>query len=379
MNFNLTDDQLALQDLAKKFSETELAPMAEAENNDEAQSESLKNLVQKMGQAGLTGITVPEKFGGSAMGSTEFALVIEQMAKYSTSQVVTLAVTNLPTTIILTFGNEAQQKKYIPNIVAGNCIGSFCLSESGSGSDAASLTTTAKLEGDHYILNGAKLWISNAPEAGIFIVMARTGNTGKSSDISAFIVEGGTPGLKLGKNEDKMGLKGSHTTEVLFENCKIPKENLIGEEGMGFKIALTALDCGRINIAAAACGLASAALDYATQFAKVREQFNQPIFNFQGLQWMLADHYTELEASRLLVYFASTLKDQGRAFTKQAAMAKLKSTEMAMSATTDCVQILGGAGYTTEYPVERYMRDAKVLQIVEGTNQIQKIVIARHL
>ncbi len=262
--------------------------------------------------------------------------------------------------------------------MSGDCIGAFALSEAGSGSDAASLKCKATKTDSGYVLNGTKLWISNAPYAGLFVVMARTGDDSPKG-ISAFLVRSRNSGFKVSKNEKKMGLNGSLTSEIVFENCEIPAANLVAHEGEGLKVALSTLDSGRINIGAAACGLGQAALDYACEFSQQRRQFNKNIFDFQGIQWMLAEHQTELAAARLLVYEAAQLKDLGKPYTLWASMAKLKATDTAMDLTTDAVQILGGVGYTKEYPVERYMRDAKVLQIVEGTNQIQKVVIARTL
>jgi acyl-CoA dehydrogenase len=373
----LSDDQKSLQELAHKFAINEVKPLADLEH-ESPDPEKIRSLMRKMGEAGFMSVQVPEADGGMGLGGVEFALIIEELAKVSVSQIVTLAVSTLPLNILLNFGNSDQKSEWVPKLMNGECIGAFALSEADSGSDAASLKCKATKTENGYVLNGTKLWISNAPYAGVFVVMARTGDDSPNG-ISSFLVEAGTPGLKISKNEKKMGLNGSLTSEIVFENCEIPSSNLIGKEGEGFKIALSTLDSGRINIGAAACGLGQAALDYATEFSQERKQFNKSIFDFQGIQWMLAEHQTELSAARLLVYEAAQRKDLKLPYTLWASMAKLKATDTTMALTTDAVQILGGVGYTKEYPVERYMRDAKVLQIVEGTNQIQKVIIARTL
>jgi alkylation response protein AidB-like acyl-CoA dehydrogenase len=280
--------------------------------------------------------------------------------------------------IINDFGTEKQKQTYLPKLTTGEEIGAFCLSESGAGSDAASLKTTAKKVDGGYIINGTKLWITSGGIAKTYIVMARTGGEG-AKGVSAFIVRDGTPGLSFGKKEKKMGWRTSPTREVIFENCFVPEENRLINEGEGFKVAMAALDKGRITIGAVAVGLTERALDEAVKYSLTRQQFNQAIFEFQGLQFMMADMALELESSRLLVQEAARLYDEGRPSQKIASMAKLKATDAAMKVTTDAVQILGGVGYTREYPVERFMRDAKVLQIVEGTNQVQRVVIARQL
>ena len=289
---------------------------------------------------------------------------------------MSVAVSGLPQVILSAYGNEAQKKKFIPPLARGEWVGSFALSEPSSGSDASSLRTTATRDGNFYVLNGNKLWITQADTADILIVMARTGGPG-AKGVSAFIVEKGTPGLKMGKREKKMGMCLSHTMEVLFDQVKVPVENLIGNEGEGMKVSLSALDSGRITIAATALGLARASIEQAIQHANLREQFGKPILEFQGVGFMLADMVTEYNAAKLLVQKAAFLKDQGKPMSTAAAQAKLFATDMAMKVTTDAVQLLGGSGYTQEFPVERHMREAKMLQIVEGTNQIQRLVISR--
>lgn len=327
---------------------------------------------------GLTGIPISENYGGQGLGYQDFIVALEELAKSSVPYAITLSVSTMVQAIIQSYGTEIQKQTYLPALCTGKEIGAFALSESFAGSDAASLKTTAKKVDGGYLLNGSKMWITSGGIAKTYIVMARTGKEG-ASGISAFIVRDGTPGFEFGKKEDKMGWKISPTRELLFKDCFIPKENLLGEEGMGFTIAMSALDRGRITIGAIAVGLSQKALDVSLLYSLTREQFNQPIYNFQGLQFMISEMSTEIESSRLLVEKAAFLFDQGTPNIKLASMAKLKSTDTAMSVTTNAVQILGGVGYTTEYPLERYMRDAKVLQIVEGTNQIQKVIIAREL
>lgn len=331
-----------------------------------------------LGELGLCGMTLPEKYGGAELTYSDLCAALTELAKSSVSYAVTLSVSTMVQSIINEFGNESQKKKFLPSLTSGQGIGAFCLSESSSGSDAAALKTTAKKTDGGYILNGSKMWITSGGISETYIVMARTGAEG-AKGISAFIVPSGSEGLSFGKKESKMGWKVSPTREVILENCFVSEENLLQSEGLGFKIAMAALDKGRITIGAIAVGLAKRALDESVKYSLERKQFKQEIFNFQGLQFMLADMATEIECSRLLVDQASHYYDQGIPNQKLASMAKLKSTDTAMKVTTDAVQILGGVGYTTEYPVERLMRDAKVLQIVEGTNQIQRVVIARCL
>jgi len=375
MNFFLTETQKDIVNLAAKFGAKEIAPIIEM---DEANSHFRKELFLKFGEAGLIGIASSPDFGGIGLGTTEYALALEEIAYHSSGYAVSLSVTSLPQSIIEKFGNETQKQRYMPEIIAGKKIGAFCLTEAGSGSDAASMKATARRENNHYVLNGAKQFITHGDQADIFIVMARSGESG-GKGVSAFIVEKNFPGVKGGKIEKKMGMRVSPTQEMIFENVNIPVENLLFKEGSGFEIAKTALDGGRISIASIAVGLARAALEKATQYAKDREQFGKSIMDFQGISFLLADMATELEASRLLVRQAAFLKDQNAPFTLQASMAKLKATEACMRITTDAVQILGGYGYMEEFGVERYMREAKVLQIVEGTSQIQRVIIARNL
>lgn len=375
MDFNLTDTQREIVELAANFAKKEIAPYID---EDEAKSHFRRELFPKAGAAGLIGITCSSEFGGAELGTTEYALALEQIAQVSSGYATSLSVTALPISILDRFGNAEQKRKYMPSLISGEKIGAFCLTEPGSGSDAASLRTTAVKKRDHYVLNGVKQFITNGTHADVFAVMARTGGPGPKG-VSCFLVERGFQGFKGGKVEKKMGMRVSPTQEILFENCVVPAENLVANEGEGFNIAKRALDGGRISMGAVANGISRSALNAAIDYAKQREQFGTPILTFQGVSFMLADMATELEASRLLVLQAATLKDQGKPYTLQASMAKLKATESCMKITTDAVQVLGGYGYMEEFRVERYMREAKMLTIVEGTSQVQRVIIARNL
>lgn len=367
--------QRELKNSVAKFCMDKIEPHME---HDDANTNFRMDIFNGLGELGLAGITLSEKYGGAGLGVQDMCVVLEEIARYSVSYSVTVSVSTMVQSILEQFGNEEQKNRYLPELTSGKEIGAFCLSESHSGSDAASLKTTAKKVDGGYILNGSKMWITSGGIAKTYIVMARTGGPG-SKGISAFIVEDGVDGFSYGKLEKKMGWKVSPTRELVFENCFVPEKNLLQEEGIGFKIAASALDKGRITIGAVAVGLADRALEEAVKYSLERQQFGQAIFDFQGLQWMMSDMATEVEASRLLVYEAAQRIDSGNIDVKLASMAKMKATDTAMKVTTDSVQIHGGVGYTSEYPVERFMRDAKVLQIVEGTNQIQRIVIARQL
>ncbi len=367
--------QIELKNSVQKFCLDQIEPHME---HDDSNANFRMEIFNGLGQMGLTGITLPEEFGGANLSCEDMCVVLEEIAKYSVAYAVTVSVSTMVQSIIEKFGSIDHKNKYLPKLTAGEEIGAFCLSESHSGSDAASLRTTAKKVDGGYVLNGTKMWITSGGISSTYIVMARTGDAG-AKGISAFIVEAGSEGLSFGKKEQKMGWKVSPTREVIFENCFVPEENLLQSEGMGFKIAASALDKGRVTIGSIAVGLAQRSLDEAINYSLERKQFNQAIFDFQGLQWMMADMATDVEAARLLIYKAANAIDSGVRNSKIASMAKMRATDTAMKVTTDSVQIHGGVGYTSEYPVERYMRDAKVLQIVEGTNQIQKVVIAREL
>lgn len=367
--------QKELTQALQKYCEDKIEPFME---EDDANGKFRMEIYRGLGEYGVTGVPLPEEFGGANLGYTDFAYILKEIAKYSAPYSVTLSVSVMVQNIINEFGNKKQKEKYLPALTSGQEIGAFCLSESHAGSDAASLKMTAKKTDGGYILNGSKMWITSGGVASTYLVMARTGDD-SAKGISAFIVRDDTEGFSMGKAEKKMGFKTSPTREIIFENCFIPEENLLGKEGEGFKYAMSGLDRGRISIGAIACGLAQRALEESVKYSLERNQFKQAIFDFQGLQFMMADMATEIDASWLMVKEAARLFDDKTPNSKLCSMAKLKATDTAMSVTTDAVQVLGGAGYTSEYPVERYMRDAKVMQIFEGTNQIQRVVIARHL
>ncbi|MGB0640094.1 MAG: acyl-CoA dehydrogenase family protein, partial [Myxococcota bacterium] len=331
-----------------------------------------------LGEAGLCGVQTTDEYGGLGLGYSEYAVVLEEIAKVSASYAVSVAVTGLPQVILSQFGTEAQKEEHLAQLAMGETIGAFALSEPDSGSDAASLQSTAVLDGAEYVLNGTKFWITHGGYADLYVVMARTGGAGPKG-VSAFLVPGDSEGLSFGKKEEKMGLRASPTVEVVMRDVRIPSSNLLGSEGDGFKVAMSALDSGRITIAAISVGLAQAALDVAASYACQRKQFKTAIIDFQGVGFMLADMACKIEYSRLLVHKAAALRDAGKPYSHIAAMAKCVATDSAIQVATDAVQVLGGYGYTREYPVERFMRDAKVMQIVEGTNQVQRLVISRYL
>ena len=371
----MNEIQLELKNQLEKFRLAKIEPHME---HDDETEEFRMNVFNELGELGFCGMTLPEEFGGMGLTYEDFSIALTEIAKSSVAYAVTISVSTMVQAILNEFGNLDQKKKYLPALTSGKEIGAFCLSESGAGSDAASLQTTAKKVEGGYVLNGSKIWITSGGIAKTYIVMARTGAEG-GKGVSAFIVRDGTAGFSYGKKEKKMGWRISPTRELIFHNCFIPDENLLLKEGEGFKIAMAALEKGRFTIGAIAVGCAERALDEAVKYSLTRHQFKQAIFDFQGLQFMMADMATEIECSRLLVMQSARDYDNKTPNAKLACMAKLKATDTAMSVTTDAVQILGGVGYTKEYPVERFMRDAKVLQIVEGTNQIQRVVIARSL
>ena len=371
----MTDLALELCANLSKWCQTHIEPFME---HDDEKGSFRMEIFRGLGAQGFTGITLPEEYGGAGLGYREYVAVLEEIAKYSVAYSVTVSVSSMVQTIINEYGTQTQKATYLPALTSGEEIGAFALSESHSGSDAASLKTTAKKVEGGYLLNGTKMWITSAGVAKTYIVMARTGGEG-AKGVSAFIVRDGAAGFKLGKAEKKMGWKASPTRELIFENCFVSEDNRLLNEGEGFKVAMGGLDRGRIAIGAIGVGCAQRALDEAIKYSLGRIQFKQPIFDFQGLQFMMADMACEIEASRLLVERAAELVDLGKSSAKLSSMAKMKATDTAMYITTEAVQIHGGVGYTSEYPVERFMRDAKVLQIVEGTNQIQKVVISRQL
>ncbi|MCC7510403.1 MAG: acyl-CoA dehydrogenase [Planctomycetes bacterium] len=382
MRFELNEELALLQQTTRDFANSELK--AAARRMDETEVFEL-DVFKKMAELGLTGLTIPERFGGSGfydqgMPNQAACVTLEEVNRVCASTGVTLSVhMSLFSSLLTKWGNPEQHQRVLPKVASGEWLGAYCLSEAGSGTDAGSLVCEARKDGSEYVLNGSKLWITSAPYADVFIVFARTDKAQKTRGISAFIVEGSRKGITIGKKEKKMGIRGSATSEVLFEDCRIPASNLIGEENLGFKIALDTLDGGRNGIAAQAVGIGRACLEDATEYAKTREQFGQPIANFQAVQWMLADMTMKLDAARLLMYRAAWLRDNGKPCTTESAMAKLFASEAANKAAKDAVQIFGGNGYSKEYNVERYFRDARITEIYEGTSQVQRIVIARNL
>ncbi|TYO97816.1 acyl-CoA dehydrogenase [Desulfallas thermosapovorans] len=377
MEFILSEEQEMIRKTVRDFAEKEVAPKAGP--MDEAEEYDWK-LWDDMAEMGLSGIPFPEEYGGAGMDNVCYAIAVEELSRVCASTgVLVSAHTSLCSWPIYAFGTEEQKQKYLVPLASGEKIGALGLTEPSAGSDAGSVKTTAVLDGDEYVLNGTKIFITNGEKADIYVVIASTDKSKGSRGTAAFIVEKGTPGFTFGKKEHKMGIRASSTYELVFENCRIPKENLLGEDGKGFKIALMTLDGGRIGIAAQALGIAQGAFDEAVKYSKIREQFNKPLSSFQGLQWMMADMATRIDAARLLVYRAAYLKDKGLPYSKESAMAKLYASECAMWVTTKAVQIFGGYGYTREYPVERMMRDAKITEIYEGTSEVQRIVIAANI
>ena len=375
--FMLNDEQREIQEVARRFAQQELAPHAQEWDERGAFP---GDLFPKLADLGLAGMLVPEEVGGANLGRLLTAVVLEQLASADLATAVWLSVHNMVTSLIYRYGSAEQQQRWVVPMAAGKLLGAFSLSEAGAGSDAAALTASARRDGDSYILNGSKMWVTSAGVADVYAVMVRTDSSSGSRGITCVIVEKETPGFSIGKLEHKMGLHASPTGELLFENCRVPVANRLGPEGQGFKIALSSLDGGRINIGAAATGLASAALEVAARYAQERQQFGRAIGAYQGIQFMLADMAMKVEAARLMVYQAGARADAGDPnLTYYAALAKCFATDAAMQVSTDAVQVLGGAGYVHDWPVERYMRDAKVTQIFEGTNQIQRVVIARQM
>jgi alkylation response protein AidB-like acyl-CoA dehydrogenase len=375
MNFQLTEEQELLRDVARKFAEEHLAPGV-IERDDKAKMPV--DQIKQLGELGFMGIMVPEKWKGAGMDTVSYVLAIEEISRVDASAGVILSINNsLVCQIFLDWANEHQLKSYLTKLASGKWLGAFSLSEPQSGSDAGNLRTFAEKSNGHYILNGIKNWVSNGISSDLVIVFALTTKGIGHKGVSAFYVEKGTPGLTTGKKEEKLGIRGSDTCELYFENCKVPVENLIQEEGSGFHIAMKTLDGGRIGIGAQAVGIAQASLDRALEYSKERKQFGKPISSFGAIKSKLAQMATNIEASRLLVLRAAALKDNHQPYTKEAAMGKLFASQTAMDAARECVQIFGGYGYMQEYGVERLMRDAKITQIYEGTSEIQELVIAR--
>ncbi|KRT65396.1 MAG: butyryl-CoA dehydrogenase, partial [Candidatus Dadabacteria bacterium CSP1-2] len=373
----LTDEQQMIRDVARDFAENEIKPLA-SELDREGRFPA--ELVKKMAELGFMGIFIPEEYGGGGMDTLSYVLALEEICKACASTGVVMSVNNsLVADPIYRFGTEEQKKKYLLPLAKGEKLGCFSLSEPAAGSDAGSIITTAVKNGEYYIVNGTKNWVTNGPEADVIILFASTDLSKRHQAVTAFIVDKETPGIIVGKVEHKLGIRASSTSQLIFDGCRVPIENRLGEEGLGFKIAMQTLDGGRIGIGSQAVGIAQAALDEAVSYSKEREAFSQPIYSFQGIQFMLADMATRIEASRLLVWQAARMKDRKMKFTKQAAMAKLFASETAMWVTTKAIQIHGGYGYTTDYPAERHFRDAKITEIYEGTSEIQRIVIANQV
>ncbi len=374
MEFSLSPKHEMLRTMYREFSEKELVPIAaQIDETMEFPFETVK----KMAELGFMGIPYPKEYGGAAAGDLAYILAVEEISRACASHGVTLSVhISLCCWPIYKYGNQAQKEKYLIPLASGKKLGAFGLTEPNAGTDASGLQTRAVLDGDEYVLNGSKIFITNGGIADIYVVQAVTDPSKGLKGISSFIIEKGTPGFSFGKKEIKMGIRGSVQTELVFQDCRIPKENLLGKEGDGFKIAMTTLDGGRIGIGAQALGIAQAALDEAIKYAKERQQFGKPIANNQAIQWMIADMATEIDAARFLVYRAAWLKENNKSYSKEAAMAKLFASKTAMKSTIKAVQIHGGYGYTKEYKVERLMRDAKITEIYEGTSEVQRMVIA---
>jgi alkylation response protein AidB-like acyl-CoA dehydrogenase len=377
MEFRPTEEMELVRKSVREFAEREIKPIA---RDMDATGEFPAKTVAQLGELGLLGMAVPTEYGGSGASTLEYAVAVEELARVDGSHALVMAAHNsLCTGNILIAGNEAQKRKYVPALASGKTIGAWALTEPSVGSDAAGMKTAAVREGDGWVLDGAKNFCTNAPVAGTFVITAKTDPAKGSRGVSAFLVEKGTPGLHIGKVEDKLGMRGSATSQVILEDCRLPGENLLGEEGDGFVNALKTLDGGRISIGALGVGLAQGALEESVKYAKERHQFGRPIADFQAIQWKLADMAMRTEAARMLVYHAAWLKDQGQPFKTEAAMGKLYASEAAMWVTMQGIQVHGGYGYIKDYPVERMFRDAKLCEIGEGTSEIQRLVIAREL
>ena len=377
MSIKLTDEQLMIQTMVRDFSREVIAPTAaERDKTKEFPGDNLKQL----GELGFMGMMVPPEYNGSGADTISYVLALSEVAYSCASTAVVMSVHNsIVCESILRYGTEDQKQRFLKPLATGEIIGAFALTEPNAGSDPVRQTTKAVRDGDSYILNGTKRFITTGKNAGVIIVTAKTDETKRHKGISAFLVKKETPGFTTGPLEDKMGLRGSDTVDLIFEDCRVPAKDMLGEEGDGFKIAMTGLDGGRIGISAQSVGVAQAAFDAAVQYAKEREQFGQSISRFQGLRWMVADMATDIEAARQLMLSASAMKDRGENYTAQASMAKLFSSEMVNRVTATALQLHGGYGYIKEYPVERYYRDARVFTIYEGTSEIQRIVISNHV
>ena len=376
MQFELNEEQALIRDMARSFAEAELLPRATMHDRQEKIDPAV---FEKMKELGLWSLTVPSEYGGAGLGNMELSLVLEEVNRACASTGVTLSVHNsLVVGPLKKMGSAAQKQAWLPRLASGEILGAYCLTEPNAGSDAASLRTSARADGDEWVLDGTKVWVTNGGIAGVYIVYARTdAKVSKAKGISAFIVPRDTKGLSVGKHEKKTGIRGSSTTEIVFENARIPKDNLLGELNKGFMIAMDTLDGGRIGIASQAVGIARACLEAAVKYSKEREQFGQPIGNFQAIQWKLADMSTRIDASRMLTLKAAWLRDRGDKCTQAASEAKLFASQTANFCADECLQIHGGAGYTDHFHVERLFRDARITEIYEGATDVQRIVIAR--
>jgi len=377
MDYGLTEEQQMIRDLCRQIGEEKIKPVRE--HYDET-AEFPHELVEVFAQADLCGLYIDEQYGGMGGGVMDLVIAVEELSKVCSGIALSIAATALGTFPIMLYGNDEQKKKYLPRIAAGKSLAAFGLTEANAGSDAAAIATTAVRDGDSYVLNGTKQWITNGGEAEVYTVLVKTDKTKGSRGASAIIVEKDTPGFTFGKKENKMGIRASATRELIFQDCHVPKENLLGKEGLGFIVAMKTFDISRPGVAAQALGIAAGALDEAIKYSRERRQFGKPICSFQGIQFMLADMATQVEAARALVYQAARYVDSGaKDISKISAMSKLYASDTAMRVTTDAVQIFGGYGYMKEYPVEKMMRDAKITQIYEGTNQIQREIIGLNL
>jgi alkylation response protein AidB-like acyl-CoA dehydrogenase len=374
MDFLLTEEQEMLKDSIRNFAQKEIQPLIK--ESDE-KGEWPRVLTKKLAEMGLLGIVIPTEYSGAGYSNVDYVIILEEISKVDPSVGLVVAAHNsLCSNHLNLFATEEQKKKYLTSLANGDTLGAWGLTEAGAGSDAAALRTKAVKKGDHWVINGSKLFITNGSLAEIHVVMAVTDPEKKRKGISAFILEKGMEGFHVGKKEDKLGIRAADTSELIFEDVKVPAENLIGEEGTGYRQAMAILDGGRVSIAAFSLGIAAGALDSALQYAKERVQFDQPIASFQAIQWMLADGYTELDAARLLTYRAAFLEDQGKKIPKESAMAKLFASELAVRASSMAVQVHGGYGFTKDYPVEKYYRDSKLATIGEGTSEVQRWIIA---
>lgn len=380
MNLDLSEEQKLIQDTARDFAKAELEPVAAKLDAEKDRPTLLANL-KKLAELGFMGLNVKEEYGGSEAGVVSFSVAMTEIARACASTAVTVSVNNMVCEVIQAIGSEEQKSKYIPKICSGEyAAGSFGLTENCAGSDPSGMCTTATKDGDSYVLNGSKIFITSAPYAGVFVVWAVTDKEApRGKGISCFLIEAGTPGLTIGKEEHKMGQHASATNELIFDNCRVPASAMMGKPNDGFRIAVAELAGGRIGIGSLGLGLGLAAMDHATKYANERQQFNQKISNFQAIQWMIADSYTELEAARLLLMNAAFRKEQGRPFAKEASMAKVYATESANRACYNALQMLGGYGYTQDYPIERYARDVRITTIYEGTSEVQRLIIAREI